>query len=742
MYLSAEQLQNWRRTSLFAPILAMTLGGLALVVVLSVFLIGRFDAASAMHERAIVQRGLLEQARELDAVVATQVDWDDAIERLDTKFDPDWADVNLGKHLYTFKHFSHVFVIDGDAQVFYAAVKGERSGLASYAPFKPVADRLVTKIRLGEVSRGAIKLRPGKDNIVIPPIQANAVTKINGTVYVVTATLVQPDFGKKLPKGPRAPITIAVLPINAATLAPFAERYLLNDVRLITLDTLLESHETLVLRDPDKVPIAGIAWIPARPGALLRQQLQVPLLLGVSLLGLLALCAVQRGATIVRDLIASEARARHLAYHDLLTQLPNRALLFDRLRGMLAARRPGLKQLAVICVDLDRFKEVNDALGHHAGDLLIQAVAARLRETCNAAALIARLGGDEFVILQEIDTPATINALAQAVLSAIGQPVQTEYGLLEVGCSLGVALIDHAGVEPSEALRWADVALYRSKEAGRSCVTFFEPEMDEALRTRLSLEADLRQALTDGSLHMVYQPQVDRAGGITAVEALLRWDHPLRGAIPPGMFVPLAEETGIILALGEFVLRRVFEETAQWKPTRVAINVSAVQLRSPGFAAVVTRLAASAGIEPSRYEIELTETALLGDDPAIAGNVEALKRLGFSLALGDFGTGYSSLSVLQRFSVDRIKIDRSFVSALGDSGASEALVDSMIKLARAMSLTVIAEGVETDAQMAILVACGCREFQGHLTGMPQPAAVTAGLLGVTSEPASRIKRLG
>ena len=206
--------------------------------------------------------------------------------------------------------------------------------------------------------------------------------------------------------------------------------------------------------------------------------------------------------------------------------------------------------------------------------------------------------------------------------------------------------------------------------------------------------------------------------------------------------MPLAEETGIILALGEFVLRRVFEETAQWRPTRVAINVSAVQLRSPGFAAVVTRLAASAGIEPSRYEIELTETALLGDDPAIAGNVEALKRLGFSLALGDFGTGYSSLSVLQRFSVDRIKIDRSFVSALGDSGASEALVDSMIKLARAMSLTVIAEGVETDAQMAILVACGCREFQGHLTGMPQPAAVTAGLLGVTSEPASRIKRLG
>ena len=453
-------------------------------------------------------------------------------------------------------------------------------------------------------------------------------------------------------------------------------------------------------------------------------------MVGVLLMALLALSVLQRGATIVHELIASEKRSKHLAYHDLLTQLPNRAMLFEQLRALLGACQPGQTQLAVICVDLDRFKEVNDKLGHHAGDLLIQAVAARLRTCCNQAALIARLGGDEFVILHAVTGDAVLEVLPGQILAAISERVSTEYGWLEVGCSLGIAVIDNPGVEPSEALRWADVALYRSKQAGRNCVTVFEPEMDEALRLRLSLEADLRAALHDGSLYMVYQPQVDRTGGITAFEALLRWNHPVRGAIPPGLFVPLAEETGVILALGEFVLRRVFGETQTWHQARVAINVSAVQLRTPGFAALVTRLAAQAGIDPARYEIELTETALLGDEPLISSNVDALKRLGFSIALDDFGTGYSSLAVLQRFAIDRIKIDGSFVNGLGNSGGADALVDAMVKLARAMNLSVIAEGVETEAQKARLVKCGCREFQGHLTGMPLPADQTEQLLGI------------
>lgn len=712
----------------------MSMGGLALVVLLSIFLIERFDVAAADHERAIVQRGVVEVGKELDAVVATQVDWDNAIDKLDNNFDPAWADFNLGNYLYTFNGFSHVFVIDGASKPIYSAAMGERASLASYDPFKPVVDQLVPKLRLAEVKRGAIKPRPGKNNILIPPIQASAFAKVGDKYYVVTTTLVQPDFGKKLPKGPRAPITVAAKPVDAAMLKAFADRYLLEGIVLARPDFQSDERQQVALRGLDGTPLAALSWIPAKPGTLLRERLQAPLLVGILLLMLLAILVVRRGSTMVQELIASEQKSKHLAYHDLLTQLPNRALLFERLRVLLAQRGPGNRPLAVICVDLDRFKEVNDTLGHHAGDLLIQAVAIRLQEAGPQAELIARLGGDEFVILHEMTGNELLEVLPARVLAAISERVGTEYGWLEVGCSLGVAVIDNPGVEPSEALRWADIALYRSKQSGRNRMTLFEPEMDEVLRSRLSLEADLRHAVQDGSLHMVYQPQVNRGGVITGVEALLRWDHPERGAVPPGVFVPLAEETGVILALGEFVLRRVFSETHAWQQARVAINISAVQLRTPGFAALVMRLAAEAGIDPARYEIELTETALLGNDAHIAGNVEALKRLGFSIALDDFGTGYSSLSVLQRFAVDRIKIDRSFVNALESAGETGALVDSMLRLARAMNLSVIAEGVETEAQKQRLVKYGCKYFQGHLTGYPLPADQMAQLLGEAIPP--------
>lgn len=708
----------------------MTISGLVLLVALAFFLIQRFDVVAAEREQVLVEHGFERQVDELNAVIATQVDWDDAIKALDHKFDPEWTDFNVGNYLYTFNGFSHSFVLDRNERPIYAAVKGERAKLEEFAPFATIAAQLVPKIRAAELKRGPFKQREGKNNIVIPPIQTTTAALVKGTTYLVSATLVQPDFGKVLPKGPHAPIVIAVKPIDKALLSSFSTRYLLNELLLLDPTIQPEKRQQIVLRYLDGSGVAALSWVPRQPGTVLRKTMQWPLLGGIAVLGLLTALILRRGGSIVSELIASEARSRHLAYHDQLTQLPNRAMLFDRLRLLLARQNDDGPKLAVICVDLDRFKDVNDSLGHHAGDQLIQTVAVRLRESCHQAELIARLGGDEFIVLCNCDDQNEAAVLADRIVAAVAEPIVSEFGRIEVGCSLGVAMIDHQGVEPTEALRWADVAMYRSKDGGRRCVTFFEPEMDDALRVRRSLEADLRAALSDGSLHMVYQPQVDRAGELTAVEALVRWNHPQRGAIPPGIFVPLAEETGLILPLGEFVLRRVFAETTDWGDLRVGINVSAVQLRSNGFAALVTRLAAQAGVDPSRYEIELTETALLGDDPVTAANVEALKRLGFSIALDDFGTGYSSLSVLQRFSVNRIKIDRSFVCALDESGEGDALVDAMVKLARSLGLNVIAEGVETEDQRKRLLACGCREFQGYLTGMPQNAGSIASLAGL------------
>jgi diguanylate cyclase (GGDEF)-like protein len=709
----------------------MTISALVLLVALALFLIHRFDVVAAEREQVLVEHGFVRQIDELNAVIATQVDWDDAIRSLDHKFDAEWADFNVGNYLYTFNGFSHAFVLDPNEQPIYAAVNGERSALASFAPFADVTTRLIPAVRAAELRRGPFRQREGKNNIIIPPIQTTSSVQMAGVSYIVTATLVQPDFGKILPKGDRAPIVVTARPIDQALLSAFSARYLLNEPLLLPPTVQPDKRQQIVLRDADGAGLVALSWVPRAPGTDLRRMIQWPLLGGIGLMGLLAFMVMRRGGAIVSELIASEARSRHLAFHDQLTQLPNRAMLFERLRQMLAQLTQGDQKLAVICVDLDRFKDVNDTLGHHAGDCLIQTVATRLREACGHSAMVARLGGDEFILLYRCGNVREVAALADQIVASVSEQIVSEFGRIEVGCSLGVAIIDHGGVEPSEALRWADVAMYKSKDRGRGCVTFFEPEMDDALRARRALESDLREAMSDGSLHMVYQPQVDRGGQVTAVEALVRWNHPARGAIPPGIFVPLAEETGLILPLGEFVLRRVFAETSGWGGLRVGINVSAVQLRSNGFAALVTRLIAQAGVDPANYEIELTETALLGDDPVTAANVEALKRLGFSIALDDFGTGYSSLSVLQRFSVNRIKIDRSFVCALDESGEGETLVDAMIKLARSLGLSVIAEGVETEGQRERLLACGCREFQGYLTGMPQDANAIASLAGIS-----------
>lgn len=721
----------------------MTFAGLALLICLALFLIQRFDSESNQRESQMVHHGFARQLAEFDDVVATQLNWDDAVHALDNTLDLDWADFNIGNYLYTFNGFTHAFVIDRDAKPIYAAINGGRAGIDKYDQFAPAAAQLIPAIRKAEAKRPPLKRRAGQHNIIIPAINARTFAVVNGQVYYVNATLVQPDFGVVLPKTARAPVAILAKPVDAAMLKNFAERYLLEGLRLEPRVTDAPDLAHLPLHNDSGEIQAALAWTPQQPGTTLERQLALPFLVWVAMLGVVAWTILRRGSGVVRELVMSESRAKHLAYHDPLTRLPNRAMLFEHLHRHLAAIRTDAGGVGVLCVDLDRFKEVNDTLGHHAGDALIETVANRLRQVCENAALVARLGGDEFVVLLEGTDLRRAECLAEDIIKAVRMPVHTEHGRIEVGCSVGVAVIDHAGVEASEALRWADLALYSAKEKGRMCASIFEPEMDLALRNRRSLEADLRQAIGDGSLSMVYQPQVDRRGKVIAVEALVRWNHPVRGMIPPSVFIPLAEECGLIVRLGETVMRQVFSETGHWNRLRVAINVSAVQLRTPGFAALVMRLGAQAGIDPSRYEIEVTETSLLGEDQTAITNIEALKRLGFSIALDDFGTGYSSLSLLQRFSVDKIKIDRTFVSGLGDCGESEELVDAMVKLARALNLSVIAEGVETELQMDRLMASGCREFQGHLTGMPMPIRELSPIIGERFEAAAAVlKRRG
>ncbi|HZV11000.1 MAG TPA: EAL domain-containing protein, partial [Novosphingobium sp.] len=517
---------------------------------------------------------------------------------------------------------------------------------------------------------------------------------------------------------------VARIDADAALLAPFAAAHHLVQPRLLPAGSQPPRLSSVAL--------AGgivLAWVPADPSRSWQGQLPMILLVVAGLFGGTGFIVLRMSTAITSDLIASEARARHLAFHDTLTGLANRAMMFEKLRSLLAISRRYYGDIAVHCLDLDRFKEVNDTLGHPAGDELIQQVARRLTGLCRESDTVARLGGDEFVILQPEATSAGASHLAERVLKSFEEPFQLAFGTVEVGVSIGVTVLSNPELDPSEALRQADLALYSSKEGGRNRITFFEPDMDAALRLRRGLETDLRHALTHDGLYMVYQPQMDHRGKVAGVEALLRWLHPDKGLIPPAMFVPLAEETGLILDLGEYVFKRVFAETADWLHTRVAINVSPLQLRSPVFMAMLTRLVAEHRIDPSRYEIEITETALLGDDGVTRDNITMLKQEGFSIALDDFGTGYSSLNSLKRFSVDKIKIDRSFVANLEADEEAEALIDAMVKLGRALRLNIVAEGVETEAQRERLAHCGCHQFQGYLMSRPMPASDILRLVG-------------
>jgi diguanylate cyclase (GGDEF)-like protein len=441
----------------------------------------------------------------------------------------------------------------------------------------------------------------------------------------------------------------------------------------------------------------------------------VPVMLVVCALAGVAVLIFGRGKRLASELRSREAQAKHMALHDAMTGLPNRLLFTDRLGHAIEQlrRKPG--SVAVLALDLDRFKEVNDTFGHQFGDELLRQVSRRLGDICRASDTVARLGGDEFAIVAEGASAQVASTLADRIIAAMSQAFDLSCGRVFIGSSVGIAMLQNGKVDTVDAMRQADLALYRAKEAGGGQYAFFKREMDAAQRTRKAIENDLRDALANGGLTMAYQPQVNAEGETIALEALLRWDHPTRGAVAPAFFVGIAEECGLIEPLSIFTLRTAFKESQRWPaPVRVAVNLSASFVRMRGFLEVLERLVAETEVDPNRMELEITESLFMGDDPQVQATLKRVRELGFSLALDDFGTGYSSLSYLQRYPVDKIKIDQSFVRGLGKDKESGAVVDAIVKLAGALNLAVVAEGVETEEQRSRLEAAGCPDVQGFL----------------------------
>jgi diguanylate cyclase (GGDEF)-like protein/PAS domain S-box-containing protein len=433
--------------------------------------------------------------------------------------------------------------------------------------------------------------------------------------------------------------------------------------------------------------------------------------------------------TDLSDRRRAEARIQHMAHHDWLTGLPNRALFRARLNAALeivpeAPPATGQVSFAVLCIDLDRFKAINDTLGHAAGDTLLQMVAVRLQSLVREGDTVARIGGDEFTLIQrDIQGAGQAVALAERLIADLGEPYTLGGRDVQIGASVGIVLAPLHGSDLDSLLSFGDIALYHAKSGGRCGYSVFAPDMNDLRRERARLEADLRRAVAEQNFHLHFQPQFDLASGLlVGAEALLRWTDPVRGMVPPSEFIPVAEESGLINALGKWVLATACREACRWPDDmRVAVNVSPAQFHAGGLIGAVIAILDETGLAPDRLELEITEGVFMRDSEVTRTTLMELKALGVRITLDDFGTGYSSLSYLRRMPLDKIKVDRSFVAALGHDPAAHALVRSIIGLAKVLGFETNAEGVETKAQAHMLREEGCQEVQGYYFGRPVSA---------------------
>ncbi len=712
-----------RKKDLFWPVVLLAFAVVAGVACAGLTLVSEFDRAAARREQSVVANGIRGRMNEVAHLTDLEVVWDDAVRHLDNRFDADWARDNIGTFLWQNSRFEDSFILAADDHPIFAAYRGHAADAGLYTLFADGAPSLVAAVRREEARRGAAAARPRLGELVTDPNTASALAAVKGAIFILSATAVESDFGKAVLRGRRAPVVVTAMPLDRRFIEGFAQRFLLDDVHLHTGSQAARQGMGYVDFHNDRGQyVATLTWAPQTPGRTLLRRMGVPAL--CVLMGLSA-CIVwlyARARQAARELVASEARATHLAYHDGLTGLPNRALFQDRLGHALKQLPRTGGALAVYCLDLDRFKAINDTHGHHVGDELIQKAGRIMASLCRAQDTVARLSGDEFAIIMSPATAAAAVNLAARLTEALRAPIALQVGSVFIGCSVGVTIVSDAGLGAADVLRQADLALYCSKEAARGQFCFFQPEMDVAVQMRRALEADLRAALAEGTLWMAYQPQVNNRTGLTGVEALMRWRHPGRGDISPAVFVPVAEECGLIVELGMYALRRAFEDSRRWKSLRIAVNISAKQLRMKNFVSQVMGLVSEMGVDPRRFELEITEGILLGDDPDTHAMLCALREHGFELAFDDFGTGYSSLSYLRRYPINRVKIDQSFTANLGVSDDAEAFIVAIVRLARALGLSVIAEGVETVAQQQRLMAAGCTDMQGYLFSRPVPAA--------------------
>lgn len=663
------------------------------------------ERQSAMFEHVIQAR----RAR-LENELASIAMSDDTLINIGLMFNPSWVNRNLGQWTYEFFGHNRIVVLDAIAQPLYMAEDGVSVEPQNYRRIASPVQQLVNRVR-------ALFPATAAEGDAKAPVAVSDFAVVEGRPAIVSVMTIMSDTGALEQQHGTEPLIAAVQFLDDITARQFSEEYMFED-----------GHFSLVrLHGPDRGThpilnnagrfVAFFDWERDRPGLMMLRQTGPALAIGFTVAAILVFLLLRQLRRSSAALENGRRHAEHQAAHDRLTGLPNRMSFDIHLARVLTDRQATGAQVSLLMLDLDRFKQVNDTLGHQAGDELICAVGRRIRAVVGPELMIARLGGDEFAILViSQDGAPDVAHLAAAIIASIGQPFDLNHFKAHVGVSIGIVNATSGNAEPRELVRKADIALYEAKAGGRNRAAVYEEHMNELLQLQHTIEGELREALQrDDQLSVAFQPLIDQGTRkVIGAEALARWNHPKYGQISPARFIPVAENTGLIEALGEFVLRRACALGGASPGRTIAVNISPTQLRNPLFSAQVFDILRDTGMRPLDLELEITESILLDDEHVSAQNLRTFRAAGIHIALDDFGTGYSSLSYLKRYPVDRIKIDRSFVMQLAEGHVSVAIAQAIVTLAHAMDLEVTAEGVETEAQAAILGRFGCNTLQGFL----------------------------
>jgi len=707
------------RLSLLLPIGTIVAIAIVCVVVAAVTSAQRANDVSLAREHELIAGAItghtVRVLRELESAAATQR----AANLIREDYDQDWTD-RRAHWLQNYYGHDAVVIIDGLDRIRYKLFQSNDNASADIQSDLTPGLALL-RGRLSALPDGVISVIPGQD-LAHPGRNAALIQRVLGRPAMVAAVAVGTD-GELASGNDNAPIEFSIKFIDEAVLTEIAKRRQLTDLRYLAEAAASAGEQTIVLNDARGNAVANFVWKPTRPGGQIAGSILpfIAVALGgfVLLIGLM-LRYMRRTA---EEISAGESQLRHLALHDPVCGLPNRIYFGDRLEKAINDVRQGGAAAAVFYIDLDHFKDVNDTLGHHIGDELILNVTQRLSRIMRGDDLVARLGGDEFAIITACASDSySLQAIAGRIISAVCAPYQISGHNIIIGASIGIAAIDRRARDAGDILRYADMALYRAKNEGRNRACIYDAAMDADLSNRKLLEGDLLYAIKNDGLAAAYQPIMNASGEtIIGVEALARWNHPTLGQIPPSQFIPIAEHSGLIVDLGEWMLRRACLDGRAWPGLTIAVNVSPLQFRRSDFVEVVERILTETDFPANRLELELTESTLLGNLETAELSMLRLKAIGVRFALDDFGTGYSSLLYLRRFTFDKLKIDSSFVRSIEKAPDAAAIVHAVVSLGRGLGMKVTAEGVETAEQHLFLRAAGVHQMQGYRFGKPGPA---------------------